>query len=109
MKSLISTVIVVVCVCLFTVNGSGFGRCPNYPSMGKFNISGVTNLNEIVVKLVFDREILFAQFLGQWYEVERSFYLPEIALGCTKIIFESNSDNERSQNFEITLKSLNQW
>ncbi|XP_034652178.1 apolipoprotein D isoform X1 [Drosophila subobscura] len=71
-------------------NAYGFGRCPNYPSMPKFNMSRV---------------------LGHWYEVERSFYLPEIASGCTTFQFEPYSKGEQSkfQNFKlgVAIKNIN--
>ncbi|XP_037041044.1 apolipoprotein D [Bradysia coprophila] len=69
---------------------SGFGRlCPKYPSMPKFNIT---------------------MFLGKWYEVERTFYLPEIASSCTTLTFDQ--DNERSDSdrtLDISIDSINQW
>lgn len=51
------------------------------------------------------------QFIGKWYEVERTFYLPEIASSCTELTF--NQDTDRSIDFEKTLKisinSINHW
>ncbi|KAH8237161.1 hypothetical protein KR038_005775 [Drosophila bunnanda] len=68
----------------------GFGRCPNYPSMPKFNMSRV---------------------LGHWYEVERSFYLPEIASGCTTFQFQPYNKAEQSKfaNFKlaVAIKNIN--
>ncbi|XP_073846581.1 glial Lazarillo [Musca autumnalis] len=68
----------------------GLGRCPKYPSMPKFNMSRV---------------------LGQWYEVERSFYLPEIASGCTTLEFQPLHKEELSKfnNFklEVAIKTIN--
>ncbi|XP_037946867.1 apolipoprotein D [Teleopsis dalmanni] len=73
-----------------SVYGYGFGRCPKYPSMPKFNMSRV---------------------LGQWYEVERSFYLPEIASGCTTLEFQPQKQEELSKynNFklEVAIKTIN--
>uniref|UniRef100_A0A1A9V0S6 Lipocalin/cytosolic fatty-acid binding domain-containing protein n=1 Tax=Glossina austeni TaxID=7395 RepID=A0A1A9V0S6_GLOAU len=70
--------------------GAGFGRCPNYPSMPKFNMSRI---------------------LGQWYEVEHSFYLPEIASGCTTLEFQPLNREELSSfnNFklEVAIKTIN--
>ncbi|XP_054739852.1 apolipoprotein D [Anastrepha obliqua] len=88
------------CVCatalltlLLLVDGAesyGFGRCPKYPSMPKFNMSRV---------------------LGQWYEVERSFYLPEIASGCTLLEFQPLHKEKLSKfnNFEleVAIKTIN--
>lgn len=76
-----------------TVAGFGLGRCPNYPSMPKFNMTRV---------------------LGQWYEVEHSFYLPEIASGCTTLTFQpaiSNREDDPSHNsvykLEVSIKTVN--
>lgn len=54
---------------------------------------------------------LFAQFLGTWYELERSFYLPEIASGCSTLSFkESATDVGLDENrLDVTVKSINQW
>ncbi|KAG4078796.1 hypothetical protein HA402_015386 [Bradysia odoriphaga] len=49
-------------------------------------------------------------FLGKWYEVERTFYLPEIASSCTTLTF--GQDNERvdsDRTLEISIDSINQW
>ncbi|XP_055629406.1 apolipoprotein D-like [Toxorhynchites rutilus septentrionalis] len=72
------------------IQSSGLGRCPNYPSMPKFNIT---------------------RFLGKWYEVERSFYLPEIASGCTTLTFENTTRNNPEDKFqlEIVVKTVNRW
>lgn len=72
------------------IESSGFGKCPNYPSMPKFNMS---------------------KFLGKWYEVERSFYLPEIASGCTTLTFENTTirDTEDRPQLEIAIKTVNRW
>lgn len=52
-----------------------------------------------------------AQFLGTWYELERSFYLPEIASACTTLDFkDSVTDVGLDDNrLDITVKSINQW
>ena len=51
------------------------------------------------------------QVLGQWYEVERSFYLPEIASGCTSLEFQPLNQEELSRfnNFklEVAIKTIN--
>ncbi|XP_033234680.1 apolipoprotein D isoform X3 [Drosophila pseudoobscura] len=51
------------------------------------------------------------QVLGHWYEVERSFYLPEIASGCTTFQFEPYNKGEQSkfQNFKlgVAIKNIN--
>lgn len=51
------------------------------------------------------------QFLGKWYEVERSFYLPEIASGCTTVAFENTTqrDFDGKMLLEIAVKTINQW
>lgn len=67
----------------------GFGRCPKYPSMPKFNLTRV---------------------LGQWYEVERSFYLPELASGCTTLSFqpeESDTGFDDGYRIEVSIKTIN--
>lgn len=51
------------------------------------------------------------QFLGTWYELEHSFYLPEIISSCTQLTFKDGAedvgldDNE----LDITVRSTNQW
>lgn len=69
---------------------SGFGRiCPKYPSMPKFNVTA---------------------FLGKWYEVERTFYLPEIASSCTTLTFEHDNEGADSERIlEIAINSINHW
>lgn len=66
-------------------------------------------LNSNVLHLRFF--YLHFQFLGKWYEVERTFYLPEIASSCTTLTFDH--DNEQSSDIEKTLevsvKSINHW
>lgn len=54
---------------------------------------------------------LLFQFLGKWYEVERSFYLPELASGCTTMTFENTTlrDEAGRSQLEISIKSVNQW
>ncbi|XP_030373448.1 apolipoprotein D [Scaptodrosophila lebanonensis] len=68
----------------------GLGRCPKYPSMPKFNMSRI---------------------LGQWFEVERSLYLPEIAFRCTSLAFQpyNKADLSKFNNFklEVAIKSIN--
>lgn len=51
------------------------------------------------------------QFLGKWYEVERSFYLPEIASGCTTLTFEDTTirDSDGRPQLEIAIKTVNRW
>lgn len=58
------------------------------------------------------------QFLGTWYEVERSFYLPELASGCTILTFQEDPvKNVRDDHLptpdvdriEVAVKSINQW
>lgn len=66
--------------------------------------------------------------MGTWYEVERSFYLPELASGCTILTFQEdpvqntnrkddNNDNDdhlptptsEMDRIEVAIKSINQW
>ncbi|XP_055374348.1 apolipoprotein D [Condylostylus longicornis] len=72
------------------INGYGFGRCPKYPSMPKFNMTKI---------------------LGSWYEVERSFYLPEIASGCTTLTFQPEAEEFRYGDgyyrLEVAIKTIN--
>lgn len=72
------------------IASSGFGKCPNYPTMPKFNMT---------------------KFLGKWFEVERSFYLPEIASGCTTLTFEDTTirDTDGRPQLEIAIKTVNRW
>ncbi|XP_001661562.2 apolipoprotein D [Aedes aegypti] len=86
---LICTVLLIV-QHLKMVHSSGFGKCPNYPTMPKFNMT---------------------RFLGKWYEVERSFYLPEIASGCTTLTFEDTTirDSDGRPQLEIAIKTVNRW
>lgn len=55
--------------------------------------------------------IIFLKVLGHWYEVERSFYLPEIASGCTTFQFEPYNKAEQSKfaNFKlaVAIKNIN--
>lgn len=55
--------------------------------------------------------VFYLQFLGTWYELERSFYLPEIASGCTSMTFKDAKDalGYDGNTIEIRVKSLNQW
>ncbi|XP_004921596.1 apolipoprotein D [Bombyx mori] len=66
------------------VTGTGFGRCPAYPSLPNFDAQRMT---------------------GIWYEVERSFYLVEIAASCTRL---NVTLNDRGY-FQITVDSVNRW
>lgn len=86
----ICTVLLIVLAQLKTIEASGFGKCPNYPSMPKFNMT---------------------RFLGKWYEVERSFYLPEIAAGCTTLTFDDTAvrDPDGRPQLEIAIKTVNRW
>lgn len=60
------------------------------------------------------------QFLGTWYENERSFFLPELASGCTIITFQEEVAEEKEKGrvdgaptdtdrIEVAVKSINQW
>ncbi|XP_055836708.1 apolipoprotein D [Episyrphus balteatus] len=87
------SIVVLLTFWIASVAGYGFGRCPKYPSMPKFNMT---------------------RALGQWFEVERSFYLPEIASGCTTLTFQpaiSNREDDPSLNsvykLEVAIKTVN--
>lgn len=45
------------------------------------------------------------QFMGRWFEVERSFYLMELASGCTTVDI---SKNEKGQ-IEVETNAINRW
>lgn len=45
------------------------------------------------------------QFSGQWYEVERTFYLMELTAGCTTLELQ---ENERGQT-EVVARVINRW
>lgn len=62
------------------------------------------------------------QFLGTWYEVERSFFLPELASGCTILTFQEEEEEAgeeekgrvdgaptETDRIEVAVKSINQW
>ncbi len=61
--------------------------------------------------LIITKIFGYLQFLGKWYEVERTFYLPEIASSCTTLTFDHG--NDRSSDFEktldISINSINHW
>ncbi|XP_077298074.1 apolipoprotein D-like [Arctopsyche grandis] len=63
---------------------SGFGKCPKMTPMRNFDTT---------------------KFSGQWFEVERSFYLLEIVSSCTYLNFTENSKG----NFDIAASSINRW
>ncbi|XP_050532666.1 apolipoprotein D-like [Daktulosphaira vitifoliae] len=52
-------------------SGQILGRCPKKETMKNFNTK---------------------EFEGQWYEVEKSFYMIEMASSCTSFNFTSNAD-----------------
>ncbi|XP_055917213.1 apolipoprotein D [Eupeodes corollae] len=88
-----TSIVILLTFWIASVAGYGFGRCPKYPSMPRFNMTRV---------------------LGQWFEVERSFYLPEIASGCTTLTFQpaiSNREDDPSLNsvykLEVAIKTVN--
>ena len=44
--------------------------------------------------------------------MERSFYLPELASGCTMLSFEEENNKENDAlpaRLEVAVKSINQW
>ncbi|KAJ6644374.1 Apolipoprotein D [Pseudolycoriella hygida] len=84
-------IILAICASFHLAYSSGFGRyCPKYPSMPKFNISA---------------------FLGKWYEVERTFYLPEIISSCTTLTFDLSNDeaSDIENTLDVSVKSINHW
>lgn len=54
-----------------------------------------TTSNHSMVKLKKNNSFITFQFVGEWYEVERSFYLIESALKCTKINFSLVEDSNK--------------
>ncbi|CAG2065951.1 unnamed protein product [Timema podura] len=46
------------------------------------------------------------QFEGKWYEVERSFYLLEIASSCTSLSFTGAKNPGQ---LKVTVKTVNRW
>lgn len=51
------------------------------------------------------------KFLGKWYEVERTFYLPEIASSCTTLTFDHDDDDgsDIEKTLAVSVKSINHW
>lgn len=48
--------------------------------------------------------------MGKWYEVERSFYLPEIVTGCATMTFDETGRNDDDNPvLEIAVKTVNLW
>ncbi|XP_066998174.2 apolipoprotein D [Anabrus simplex] len=82
----VATIAVLVFLCFdeFRCQHLGIGRCPKLPAMEDFNIK---------------------EFGGKWYEVERSFYLYEIASSCTSIFFNVKP----SGNIKVAVKTVNRW
>ncbi|XP_072943826.1 apolipoprotein D [Epargyreus clarus] len=72
-------------MCMFrAVISTGLGSCPIYPQLLNFDIR---------------------KMAGTWYEVERSFYLMEVASSCTEL---EVALNERDF-LLITVKTVNRW
>lgn len=46
-----------------------------------------------------------AQFAGHWYEVERTFYIMELAAGCTTIELQENFKGQT----EVVARVINRW
>lgn len=69
------------------------------------------NLIELISNACIQFGFKLFQVLGHWFEVERSFYLPEIASGCTTFEFQPYSKAELSKfnNFklEVAIKTIN--
>jgi len=66
------------------VNGSGIGRCPKHDYMSNFNMS---------------------KFTGQWFEVERSFYLMELTSSCITIDLNENQKG----NLDVSVTTVGRW
>ncbi|XP_063821475.1 apolipoprotein D-like [Ostrinia nubilalis] len=64
--------------------GTGLGECPIYPQLPNFDITRMT---------------------GTWYEVERSFYLMELAASCSQL---NVTLNEKGY-FYISISTINRW
>lgn len=76
--------VTIFCTIIGAVWCTGFGKCPVYPSLPNFDINRMT---------------------GTWYEVERSFYLMEMAASCTEL---NVTLNDRGY-LLITVGTINRW
>ncbi|CAH2086863.1 unnamed protein product [Euphydryas editha] len=75
---------ILLCTITRAVIGTGLGKCPIYPQLPNFDIRRMT---------------------GKWYEVERSFYMMEIAASCTEL---DVTLNDRGY-LLITVNTRNKW
>uniref|UniRef100_A0A1B6ECX3 Lipocalin/cytosolic fatty-acid binding domain-containing protein n=1 Tax=Clastoptera arizonana TaxID=38151 RepID=A0A1B6ECX3_9HEMI len=77
-------VLIGLCLCFVNSQRPGFGKCPPYQPVDNFDIK---------------------KFEGTWYEVERSFYLLELASGCTTLNFTAMP----SGIFRVAMRTANKW
>lgn len=54
---------------------------------------------------IFIKNKLKLQFAGHWYEIERSFYILELAAGCTTIEIQENLQGR----IEVVARVINKW
>ncbi|KAI5719487.1 hypothetical protein M8J76_010925 [Diaphorina citri] len=81
------TVLVCGLFCLVLVHTTqaqrpAFGKCPHLKTVDNFDVQ---------------------KFEGQWFEVERSFYVPELAAACTSFNFTVKNDGS----FKVLIKTKN--
>jgi len=78
------SVLVIVAACAMVCLASGLGKCPRHEYVHNFNMS---------------------RFAGQWYEVERSFYLMELTSNCVTI----NLVETRRGQLHVCVKTVGKW
>lgn len=80
----IGTVVAALTVAVSNVDGSGFGRCPNYPSMPRFNISRV---NFVILSLA-SCEYVCRHLVFREVNALRGFNLFSLSLSDTSFIYQ---------------------
>ncbi|KAJ9595514.1 hypothetical protein L9F63_013279 [Diploptera punctata] len=83
MARIVSTIAALIVIILAEISAQslGIGRCPKYPAMKKLDVKKIG---------------------GQWYEVERSFYLMEMFSTCTSLLFTPKP----SGTVKVTIKTI---
>ncbi|XP_069689308.1 apolipoprotein D [Periplaneta americana] len=78
------TTMTIVFACYDQIAGQslGLGKCPSHPAMKTLNLK---------------------MFEGQWYEVERSFYLMEMFSSCTSLSIKAKPSGA----LKVTIKNIN--
>ncbi|PSN44494.1 Apolipoprotein D [Blattella germanica] len=77
----IVSVVFIVGLTIVSSQSLGLGKCPKYSTMKTLDLK---------------------KFEGQWYEVERSFYLMEMFSTCTSLTFSTKP----SGSMKVTVKSI---